>query len=128
MRIITLTFMFSLWMPLAANCQSTADELFNTKNVVDGYQSNNPQLKHVYQTYAYGELSGFETYQLFLPDSAKKIYCFPSNVQLTSDILVNNVVGIELGNAKTRNDYDQVAGQPFIVTALSTLNDFFPCK
>lgn len=72
MRIITLTFMFSLLMPLAANCQSTADELFNTKNVVDGYQSNNPQLKHVYQTYVYGVLSGFETYQLFLPDSARK--------------------------------------------------------
>lgn len=120
-----LIIIFAFLVPHIAFSQE--NDPFSTEVVLEKYNSDGIE-GIMYKAYTGGVVEALKTANVFNENlGAVKQFCPPTNISLGGDMLIM-MVGIEMSNARKRNEYDMFATAPFHIIALGTLHKNFSCN
>lgn len=121
-----LILLLAIMAPTFAGAFDPRDT-FTTEKVLAEYNSDS-QSEFVYKVYAIAVTETLQVADAFNTHlGVAQQFCMPSNVSLSSDMLIS-MVNVEVENARNRGEYTDYATTHFPLVALLTLNKFFPCK
>lgn len=124
MRCFALILLLAL--PSTALAEDTTD-MFSTEKVLVGLRGSG-KWKVVYQIHVAAVTETLQTANAFTQITDKApLFCTPPNMKINGNELAT-MVSAEMGNERTRGNHETFATASFAVSALMTLDKFFPCN